>query len=399
MIALWRPAAMAALSALGLGSSVYLTSIHLTHLRTGAASVCNLGSQLNCDLVNTSSWSELLGVPVSHIGSMFYLVLILLSLLGAAKEDLRMRLQPYLLLLIIAANGFSLFMASISLFVLHTFCLFCISLYIINALLLGVVLPQSVTMLRTLPQHVGDDLRGLRRPAPLLLMIAGLFGGIASSWVLRTAGHEAHRLAEERTQPVAASPGQPPPRIERIDLTDATAPSVGPSEAPVTIVEISDFECPYCQKAAQTLAELRRQYPNQLRLVFRHFPLDQSCNSLLKRQIHPNACAAARAAFCAGEQGQFWAYAEKLFDGATEPEDLDAHMRALNLNEPQFRRCLADPATVSRIAKDIEQCAKAGVAGVPVLLINGRKLTGAQPIETFRALIEEELAVARKKVR
>ncbi len=390
---------MAVLSALGLGSSAYLTSIHLGHLRTGAASICNLGSQLNCDVVNTSQWSELLGVPVSHFGTLFYLVMIVLALLAAAKQDLRARLQPYLLFLSIAACGFSLFLAGISLFVLNTFCVFCISLYVINALLLGLVLPQSATALRALPQHLGQDLGVVLRPAGLLLIGAGLCGAIASSWVLRAAGQDAHRLAAQRTPPATASAGQPQSATPRIDLTDATAPSLGPSDAPVTIVEISDFECPYCQKASQTLAELRRLYPNQLRMVFRHFPLDQGCNTLLKRQIHPNACAAARAAFCAGEQGQFWAYADKLFEGATEPDDLDAHMRALGLKEPEFRRCLADPATAARIAKDIDQCAKAGVAGVPVLLINGRKLAGAQPIEAFRALIDEELAIAGKKVR
>jgi protein-disulfide isomerase len=325
--------------------------------------------------------------------------MIVLSLLAAAKQDLRARLGPYLLILSLAAFGFSLFLAGISLFVLSAFCLFCISLYIVNALLLAVVLPQSGSALRALPGQLGPDLRALLRPAPLLLVAGGLCGGIASSFVLRAAGQEAHRSAEQRKQSDVASAGPQTPAIARIDLFDASAPSLGPSDAPVTIVEISDFECPYCQKASQTLAELRRLYPSQVRLVFRHFPLDQSCNPLLKRQIHANACAAARAAFCAGEQGQFWAYAEKLFAGATEPEDLDAHLRALQLKEPAFRRCLADPATAARIAHDIDQCAKAGVTGVPVLLINGRKLAGAQPIEAFRALIDEELAIAGKKVR
>ena len=398
MMTTWRPATMAVLSALGLGSSAYLTSIHLSHLRTGAASVCNLGSQLNCDVVNTSAWSELFGVPVSHLGSIFYLVLICLLLLATAKPALRERLHAWLLLLIVAACGSSLFLAGISAFVLHTFCLFCVSLYVINVLLLGLVLPGAWTRLRDVPQQLGQDVRDLLRPAPLVLTAAGLCGAALSSWVLREAGQQAHLAAQQRSQ-VNAKTNEPPQQAARLDLTDPAAPSLGPADAPISIVEISDFECPYCQKAAQTLAELRRIYPNQLRVQFRHFPLDQSCNPLLKRQIHPNACAAARAAFCAGEQGQFWAYAEKLFDGATEPEDLDAHLRALSLKEPTFRRCLADPATAARIAKDIDECAKAGVAGVPVLLINGRKLAGAQPIETYRALIDEELAIAGKKGR
>ena len=115
-----------------------------------------------------------------------------------------------------------------------------------------------------------------------------------------------HRQGGERPTSAAAASGAE----ARINLLTPSHPALAP-DAPVTIVEISDFECPYCQKASQTLAELRTLYPGKLRLVFRNFPLDESCNKLLKRQIHENACAAARAAFCAGEQGQFWPYAEK----------------------------------------------------------------------------------------
>lgn len=404
---------MAVLSALGLASSLYLTSIHLAHLRTGAASICNLGSQFNCDVVNTSRFSELAGVPVSHLGSLLYVALLLLSILAAQRPGFRTRSQPYLLLLIGAACAYSLFLAGISAFVLHAFCLFCISLYGINFGLLAAVTPGSLTTLQALPSQIAADLRALLRPAPLLLLIAALCGTLGSLILARGAAQRAQQLAQERTSAgpsaatpaptpnaaQAASPPEAPTAPPRIDLRDPIAPSLGPADAPITIVEISDFECPFCQKAAQTLAELRKLYPGKLRLVFRHFPLDESCNKLLKRQIHENACAAARAAFCAGEQGQFWPYAEKLFAGETEPSDLDAHMRSLSLNEPSFRRCLRDEATNARIVRDIDECAKAGVVGVPVLLINGRKLAGAQPIEAFRKLIDEELAVLGKEVR
>jgi len=408
----WQPVTLAVLSALGLASSLYLTSIHLSHLRTGAASVCNLGSQFNCDIVNTSQWSELAGIPVSHLGSLFYVTLLLVSLLASLRAEFRARCQPYVLIGVGLSAAFSLFLASISAFVLHAFCVFCISLYVINLALLFVVAPGSLTSLRTLASSFPADLRALLRPAPLLLAIALASGGAGSILLVRGATQHAQALASERSaapRPAESAPstgGERPTNAAaaaaaeaRINLLDPIAPSLGPPDAPVTIVEISDFECPYCQKASQTLAELRTLYPGKLRLVFRNFPLDESCNKLLKRQIHENACAAARAAFCAGEQGQFWPYAEKLFGGETEPTDLDAHMRSLHLNEASFRRCLRDEATNARILRDIDECARAGVAGVPVLLINGRKLAGAQPIEAFRKLIDEELALAGKEVR
>lgn len=407
----WQPVTMAALSALGLASSLYLTSIHLAHLRTGAASICNLGSQLNCDLVNTSRYSELAGIPVSHLGSLLYVALLLASLLAGRRPGFRARCQPYLLFLVGIAVLFSLFLAGISAFVLHAFCVFCVSLYVINFALLFVLIPGVGPTLRALPAQLADDLRTLLQPAPLLLSIGALIGAAGSLVLVRGATQNAQLLAAQRsstgtaeappaaaTPESAAKPATPEPPA-RIDLFDASAPSLGPADAPVTIVEISDFECPYCQKAAQTLAELRKLYPGKLRLVFRNFPLDESCNKLLKRQIHENACGAARAAFCAGEQGQFWPYAEKLFAGDTEPSDLEAHARSLGLKDAIFRRCLRDEATNARILRDIDECAKAGVVGVPVLLVNGRKLAGAQPIEAFRKLIDEELAIAGKEVR
>jgi uncharacterized membrane protein len=102
---------------MGLASSLYLTSIHLAHLRTGAASICNLGSQLNCDLVNTSRFSELAGIPVSHLGSLLYVALLLASLLASRRPGFRARCQPYLLLLVGISVLFSLFLASISAFI------------------------------------------------------------------------------------------------------------------------------------------------------------------------------------------------------------------------------------------------------------------------------------------
>ena len=387
---------MAALGAAGMASSAYLTAIHLQHLGTGAASVCNLGGMLNCDVVNTSAWSEVLRVPVSHIGTLFYFVLLSLAVLMWTRAALRQRLHGYLTIAIALACMASLFLAGVSLFVLKAICVFCMSLYAINLLLLLIVLPGSVAALRALPSQLGADVAATLRPAPLLLMVGVLSGALASMWTLRQAGQRVHERAAERAQAAAVQPGAPPARI---DLYDATAPVWGPADAPITIVEVSDFECPFCQAAAGTLAELKRAYPGQLRMVFRHFPLDQSCNKLLKRQIHPNACAAARAAFCAGQQGQFWPYAEKLFDGAVESSDLLEHMRALSLKEEPFKRCLESTEAAARIQQDIDACSKAGVAGVPVILINGRKLAGAQPIEKFRARIDEELAAARSATR
>jgi protein-disulfide isomerase len=114
-------------------------------------------------------------------------------------------------------------------------------------------------------------------------------------------------------------------------------------------------------------------------LVFRHFPLDTSCNTLVSRSLHPDACLAACAAECAGAQGRFWEYHDVLFENHDdlERDDLFRYAREMRLDVPAFRSCLDDPATRARIGEDVQAGARAGVASTPTLFINGRAVEGA----------------------
>ncbi len=371
----WRSATVAALSLIGAAVATYLTAVHLRHLRTGAKSACTYNQLFDCDVVNTSRFSELLDVPISHLGLLFYLGMGILAVLALRQPAQRSRLQGYLFLGTLLANVASLFLAGVSFLLLRAACVFCISLYAVNLVTLFVLWPGGWSALRALPTHGAKDAHQLLRPWVLL---AALFVA-AATYQIRGAVQAAHVEAEIRQNSV------------RIDLQDAAAPSIGKKDASITLVEVSDFECPFCQRAAETVAELRRLYPDSLRVVFRNFPIDKACNPLVKQQVHENACAAARAALCANAQGQFWPYAELLFGGATEPADLRQHVRTLGLDEAAFGACLDAPATAARVANDIAACTRAGITGVPVFFINGRRLAGAKPLAEFRALIDDEL--------
>jgi protein-disulfide isomerase len=174
-------------------------------------------------------------------------------------------------------------------------------------------------------------------------------------------------------------PPYAPPKV----AVDATGPSKGPSNAPVTIVEFSDFECPYCVKAEATMKDLLAAYPDKIRLVYRDFPLPN----------HARAPKAAEAAHCAGDQGKYWEMHDKLFASADklEPTDLKAHARTIGLDGGKFDKCLDS----SEKAKTVEMHKKAGddvgVSGTPAFFINGRQLSGAQPLEAFKAIVDEEL--------
>jgi len=176
-----------------------------------------------------------------------------------------------------------------------------------------------------------------------------------------------------------------PPKLE----VAADGPSKGPSTAPVTIVEFSDFECPYCSKAEETVSQVLKQYGDKVRLVYRDFPLP----------FHPNAQKAAEAAQCAGDQGKYWEMHEKLFANqkALTVGDLKGHAKAVGLDAGKFDKCLDSGDKAKVVADHRKAGEKVGVTGTPAFFVNGYQLTGAQPIDAFREIIDQELASAGKK--
>jgi len=169
----------------------------------------------------------------------------------------------------------------------------------------------------------------------------------------------------------------------RTEIATAGHPSRGPENAPVTIVEFSDFECPFCGALFPTIKALEKNYPDTVRVVYRQFPLTN---------IHPYAMKAAEASLCALEQGRFWQMHDSLFGFQQDLTIASLKLRAteLNLDVDAFGACLDSGRQAARIKQDMAEGAKAGVTGTPTLFVNGRVLLGNQPAE-LRTLIEDEL--------
>ena len=161
-------------------------------------------------------------------------------------------------------------------------------------------------------------------------------------------------------------------------------PSIGPTSAKVTIVEFSDFQCPYCGKAAATVHQVREQYGDKVRLVFKHHPLP----------FHKDAPLAHQAAAEANAQGRFWEFHDKLFGNqkAITRADLEADAQALGLDMARFRTALDSSVHKAHIDADASQAMELGASGTPAFFINGRLLSGAQPLDVFKKAIDEELA-------
>jgi protein-disulfide isomerase len=218
------------------------------------------------------------------------------------------------------------------------------------------------------------------------------FLGVGVGYLLRGSnivGGSASKAAV--TPPVAENQGQPaaqttPRKVTRYDVPDDNDPALGPANAPITIIEFSDYECPFCARwQAEVLPRLQEAYPNQVRLVYRDFPLTS---------IHGDALSAAEAANCAGEQGAYWKYHDKLFaaENGLGKDALLKYANDLGLDSPAFESCLNSEKYKDEVEGDLNFATELGVRSTPTFFINGLAIVGAQPFEVFQGVIDKELA-------
>ena len=169
----------------------------------------------------------------------------------------------------------------------------------------------------------------------------------------------------------------------RQTVATAGSPSKGPASAPIELVEFSDFQCPFCFRATPTVNQVLSTYGDKIHFVYRHYPLPN----------HPNARPAAEAAACAADQSKFWPYHDKLFEDPSKLDlsDLKRTAATLGLDSAKFNSCLDSHTKKDVVDADLEAGQEAGVDGTPAFFINGRMISGAQPFEVFKKIIDEEL--------
>ena len=165
---------------------------------------------------------------------------------------------------------------------------------------------------------------------------------------------------------------------------------MGNPDAPITLVEFTDFQCPFCSRAFNTLNELVQNNPDKVRIVFKHNPLP----------FHQKADAAHRAAEAAGMQGQFWPMYHKIFENQAHIDlpDLENYARELGLNVEQFKADMDSDAVKNRLKADIDQAKSLNVTGTPSFFMNGTFIRGALPIDRFQNSLDTELKIADKYI-
>ena len=170
----------------------------------------------------------------------------------------------------------------------------------------------------------------------------------------------------------------------RLPVNIENAHGRGPEDAPVTLVEFSDFQCQFCKRVQPTLEELFEEYDGKLRWVFKDLPLTR---------IHPGAVRAAEAARCAGEQDKFWEYRDALFElGRVTDEAHPDVAKSLGLDYAAWETCVDSGKYIAAVEADGAEAAGLGISGTPAFLVNGILISGARPKESFTRIIEAELS-------
>ena len=377
----------------GIAASVYLLVAHLTHKIGGnVGGLCDLSAKANCNAAIESTYSTLFGLPVATLSLAFYSGLLAMTIRAGLNRD---RIASALLMLAyLGAVLYSGFLLVVMLTQLEAVCPGCLTLDVVAVLGLVLSVVWCGGFVTALKRIFSAPLSALTSPAVFIFVVVAALVFLGTSHM--SAGYldvpQREYTPDEAFDLVHDYPN-------RYHVSADRAPSIGPDNATVVIVEFSDFECPYCNMFRETLEQLHEAYPDDVRVHFMHYPLSNECNVHVGSQFHPDACDAARATVCAQVQGQFWQLYDRLFDNQThlDRDSILSMAEELDLDQNTFRACLDDNVSLERVQEDVavawHAAQQAGLdrIGTPFCFVNGFLVRGNQPFGALQTLVNSEL--------
>ena len=370
----------------GLLVCLYLYSLHVALLRgeIKGSPLCGADGGLGCQSVAASQYSSMLGLPLASWGALFYSTLLLLGIgVVVFWRDSGKAYLRWIFWLVVLGLGIDLYLGYLMFFSIQSICWLCLSTYAINLVIILIIIkniwqePKPRVSLKAIFPGAEDGQEGERYYSNVAKGL--LIGGILMATVVGVTGSQfiSQSLTgddRERLEKLKSNLARQKVRMIPID----NRPMLGSDDSHVTVIEFSDFLCPYCAKAAKYLKLAESSNHNTARFVFRHYPLDASCNRRVSSNIHPGACLLAEGSVCANEQNRFWEYHDIAFEtkgkiSRTVVMDLAASL-GLDLNT--FENCLNSGRGIKVVKEDIDAAIRAGVKSTPTLFINGRGLRG-----------------------
>ena len=382
------------------------------HLTGGAMLGCSKNGTFDCETVNRSVYSEIKGVPIALWGLVGYLVTAFLVgrrlRVGPVVGEGSLAIAFLFALMALAMDAFLFLMQSSD---LHAYCLWCIASYFASAGLLA-----TTWIALGSPARVGPGLRseweGLGKSKTLgyvLIAVIGVaFGmvlfrkppdGVPNKWKIFNAPPEGGISLPGLGMGVSAKAREEIEHAPFLDPGPGGGYARGAAEPKLTIVEFGDLECPACRHFSWTMDEFLTKHPNDVRWVFRHYPLDLLCNPNVRRKIHEFACVTARGAEAAGLQGKFWDFESDVYKQNDDkgqyiakpdlsPASLEERAKRLGLNIPEWKKESESDAVMSKIIDDIAIGAQVGLESTPTIFVNGRMISGGRDLPTLEAWLE-----------
>lgn len=397
------PMLVVVLSIAGLIASVYLLDVFY-QVRLGEASgdsFCTVSETVNCEKVAASEYSLFLGVPLALWGILFYVYLLLCvagrfiwraevatpaGSAGAGRvpwKDLRFSWDAAMVWPVALVFFDDIYLAWTQFSCIGSICIVCFITYALNFLLLVTLLASRRFALGELTREAWGNLRYIvATPTRVVILMPLVVLGVAVLSYLWVHPMGSVELGAPQGAPPAAS-GEP---------------VRGPADAPVQIVGITDFECPFCSRAAHAVEQVLRNPAYEGKIRFEHvdYPLDNACNPNIKKPFHEQACQAAYASRCAGAQDAYWAFHHKLFEHqkSLSPDTYLSLARELGLDLERFRACFADAdgSLKARILTDIARARGYKIRGTPTFIVNGVPHAGFLPPARWEAIIDDILA-------
>lgn len=367
-------------------------------------SYCAISDKINCDVVNASSYSEFLTIPVAWWGFAFYLCMAGMAFYSAYAGR---KARPTVVISWFMSLGgilYSLWLAYIAFFVLEVLCVECLAMYAVNIALVVLLFLALKVPIGGLVTFFIDYIKAFfGRPSnlgfsPRVVRHAVIIGCVFLAAFLVMKGVQANDkkgVTDATTdEKVKAFYMQ---SLHSVDVGGGWAVWGNP-DAKVTIVEFSEYQCPFCKISAFNVKPHLQEFKKQVRYYFVNYPLDNACNDEMDRPMHPHACFAAKAATCANKRGDFWSFHDDLFRsqrGLNEEAILKlADKRGWDRDE--FRACIEDPETDAQIKNEIVAGRRAVVTGTPTFFLNGRKLKYWRDPDFLQAVVKEEIKRSKR---
>lgn len=387
-----------ALALAGVVLGFILTRNYFQHTVVGAATGCAINAYVDCDRISSSAFAAIGRVPISAFGLGMHAAVLAALVVAHFSTRVRQGLIGGSAVLALAATAVSVVLAVVSFFVIRALCLYCTALQLVNLALAGAL----VFGLAGGAERLKRAVKSVAGPAIGPGVMAGCIGvvvAVAATWGLSSGAEQQlleQQIFEARDSQRLADRYL---RFRSFDFQVSDSPQLGDPNAPITLVVFADHNCPHCREFDPRIVEVANEF-SDVRLVYKFYPLDGTCNRSMPRTSRSSSCAAAAAAYAAYQEGKFWEYNETLFANFQRygPNRLVDYARQVGLSDPELARTALDDRMVrAKIEADIAEADRAGLTATPTLFVNGRQflLARVPPNRDQFSIIRSLIAEAR----